>query len=322
MAVRTARGHAALATSAESKGKRGRRRWLPSAADVFVLPYALFLLAFGILPGIYALILTFASFPTGTPEYFTAGLQNFTTAFHDFRFASAFENMFQFLLVSVPFGVIGVTAIALLLHMRTGRFASAMRTIYFLPGAVAGPTSVLIALFMLDPEVSPFRGLLHALHMNQTVDVIQPSHLPVVFTLLGFFVGAGGWIAIFYGGLNGVSTDLLEAAAIDGANAWQTALYIKLPMIRRYVVYLAILTFAGNIQIFTEPQIISSSFSLAGIPTVSPTWSPNQLAYFFAFTNGNFGAAAAISLLMVAIGLIGALAIIRLTGFFRTDVAA
>jgi multiple sugar transport system permease protein len=158
--------------------------------------------------------------------------------------------------------------------------------------------------------------------MNQTVEVIQPSHLPLIFTLLGFFVGAGGWIAIFYGGLKGISADLLEAAAIDGANAWQTAFFIKLPMIRRYVIYLAILTFAGNIQIFTEPQLIGVSFSYVGISTISPTWSPNQLGYYFAFTNGNFGAAAAISLLMVAIGLAGALAIIRVTGFFRTDAAA
>jgi multiple sugar transport system permease protein len=321
MAARDAQKHSARFNPKPGE-KTWVRRWLPSTADLFVLPYVLVLLAFGILPGLYALILSFATYPNGTPVYFTAGLQNYATAFHDFRFASAFGNMLQFLLVSVPFGVIGVTSIALLLHLRKGWFANTMRTIYFLPGAAAGPTSVLIALFMLDPEVSPFRGLLHALNMKQTVQVIQPSHLPLLFTLLGFFVGAGGWIAIFYGGLNGISTDLLEAATIDGANAWQTALYIKLPLIRRYVVYLAILTFALNIQIFTEPQIISSSFSLAGIATISPTWSPNELAYTFAFTNGNFGAAAAISLLMVALGLAGALAIIRLTGFFRTDAAA
>jgi multiple sugar transport system permease protein len=320
MAVLEARKQVAPSPT-KTRVKTGVRRWLPTAADLFVLPYTLFLLAFGILPGVFALILSFANFSNGTPQYFAAGLQNYITTFHDFRFASAFANMFQFLLISVPFGVIGVTGIALLLHMRTGWFASAMRTIYFLPGAVAGPTSVLIFLFMLDPQVSPFRGLLTAMHMDQTIIVIQPSHLPLLFTLLGFFVGAGGWIVIFYGGLKGISTDVLEAAAIDGANAWQTALYIKLPMIRRYVIYLAILTFAGNIQIFTEPQLIGASFAYSGIGTISPTWSPNELGYYFAFNDGNFGAAAAISLLMVAIGLIGALAIIRATGFFRTDAA-
>ena len=298
------------------------KRWLPTPADLFVSPYVLFLLAFGILPGIYALILSFANFSNGTPQYFAEGIQNYIIAFHDFRFASAFTDLFGFLIISVPFGIIGVTSIALLLHLRSGWFADVMRTIYFIPGAATGATSVLIALFMLDPEVSPFRGVLTALHMDQFIVVIQPSHLPVIFTLLGFFVGAGGWIAIFYGGLNGISTDVLEAATIDGANAWQTTLYIKLPLIRRYVIYLAILTFALNIQIFTEPQIIASDFSFSGVGTISPTWSPNQLAYYFAFTQGNFGAAAAISLLMVALGLAGALLIIRATGFFRTDAVA
>ena len=321
MATQTALQQGAL-PAPKTLRKTGVRRWLPSTADLLVLPYVLFLLAFGILPGIYALVLSFAAFPLGTPQYFAAGLQNYVTAFHDFRFGPAFVNIFQFLLISVPFGVIGVTGIALLLHARGGWFTNLMRTIYFLPGAVAGPTSVLIALFMLDPQTSPFKGILQALHMQQTIEVIQPGHLPLIFTLLGFFVGAGGWIAILYGGLKGISTDLLEAAAIDGANAWQTALYIKLPMIWRYVIYLFILTFAGNIQLFTEPQIISQSFSYVGIATVSPTWSPNQLSYYFAFNYGNFGAAAAISLLMVAIGLAGAFAIIRVTGFFRTDASA
>src|SRR5579859_1205144 len=308
-------------TSVASQGKsRSRwRRFFPTAADVFVLPYVLFLLAFGLLPGLFALGLSFASFANGTPVYFAAGLQNYVTAFTDFRFGAAFVNVFEFLLISVPFGVIGVTAIALLLHLRMGWFSNAMRTIYFLPGAVAGPTAVLLALFMCDPQTSPFRGLFSIWHMQQIIDVIQPDHLPLLFTLLGFFVGAGGWIAILYGGLQGISNDLLEAAMIDGANGWQTAFLIKLPLIQRYVIYMLILTFAGNIQIFTEPQIISANFSFIGIATISPTWSPNQLGYYFAFSLGNFGAAAAISLLMVAIGLIGATLIIRVTGFFRTD---
>src|ERR1051326_3671112 len=174
MATQTALQPSALSTPKTVK-KTGVRRWMPTTADLLVLPYALFLLAFGILPGIYALVLSFASFPLGTPEYFKAGLQNYVTAFHDFRFGPAFVNIFQFLIISVPFGVIGVTGIALLLHARGGWFANLMRTIYFLPGAVAGPTSVLIALFMLNPETSPFRGLLQALHMEQTIDVIRPD---------------------------------------------------------------------------------------------------------------------------------------------------
>jgi multiple sugar transport system permease protein len=290
-------------------------------ADLFLLPYIVFLLAFGLLPGIVALILSFSSFEYGTPNYFAAGFHNFVLVFTDFRFGPALANISQFLIISVPLGIVGVVILALLLHAQTGWFANLMRTIYFLPGAVAGPTSVLIALFVFDPQVSPFRSLLNAFGYQQLVDVIQPSHLPLLFTLLGFFAGAGGWIAILYGGLKGIPTEIIDAAKVDGASAWQTALYIKLPAIRRYVIYLFIITFAGNIQLFTEPQLISASFSYVGITTISPTWSPNQLGYFFAFTNGNFGAAAAMSLLMVAVGLVGAILVIRLTGFFSTNVS-
>ena len=298
---------------------RHTRRIRALVADLFLLPYLVFLLVFGLLPGIFALILSFSSFENGTPNYFVAGLHNFVLVFTDFRFRPALVNISQFLIISVPLGIVGVVALSLLLHSRAGWFADLMRTIYFLPGAVAGPTSVLIALFVFDPQVSPFRSLLNAFGYQQLVDVIQPGHLPLLFTLLGFFAGAGGWIAILYGGLKSIPTDIIEAARIDGADAWQTALYIKLPTIRRYVIYLFIITFAGNIQLFTEPQLIGASFSFVGIATISPTWSPNQLGYFFAFTDGNFGAAAVMSLLMVAVGLTGAILVIRLTGFFRTD---
>ena len=78
------------------------------------------------------------------------------------------------------------------------------------------------------------------------IEVITPAHLPWIFTLIGFFAGAGGWIAIFYGALNNISQEVLEAATIDGCSAWQLAMYIKRPLISSYIIYMLILTFAGR----------------------------------------------------------------------------
>jgi multiple sugar transport system permease protein len=254
----------------------------------------------------------------GRPQLFAAGLQNYWFAFSDFRFGPVFANVAAFLAISLPLGVLGVVGLALLLHARDGTFSSAMRTLYFVPGAVAGPTAVLLAIFVFDPSVSPFRPLLQALGFTLVSDVIQPERLPLLFTLLGFFTGAGGWIAIFYGALNGISHEVIEAATMDGCSAWQTAWYIKQPLIRPYIAYMVILTFAGNVQLFAEPQLIGA----AGSAPISPTWSPNQLGYQFAFGLGNFGAAAAISLLMLAIGLLGAVLILKGTTIFRADAGA
>jgi len=184
---------------------------------------------------------------------------------------------------------------------------------------VTGPVLVLLAIFMLDPSISPFQNLLKGMGFNLLNDVIYPGSLPVIFTLMGFFVGAGLWIAIHYGALEAIPKEVIEAATIDGCNAWQIALLIKFPLIRPYVIYQFIVIFALNVQLFVEPQILGGGNSLGVGGNVPAVWSPNQLAYNFAFEMGNFGAASALSLMLLAIGLVAAYLIIRWTGFFNIE---
>jgi multiple sugar transport system permease protein len=306
---------AAQPSARKNTVKNAWRRWGLKSAHVLVLPYLLLLLAFGVLPGIYALIISFAKFDFGKPHLFQAGLSNYVSAFTDFRFLTAMKNVGLFLLISLPFGIAGVLFISLLLHARRGRFTDSMRTVYFIPGAVAGPTAVLLAIFMFDPNISPFAPLLQRMGYQTVNDVIVERHLPVIFTLLGFFAGAGAWIAIFYGALNNISEEVVEAAIIDGCNAWGLAWLIKRPLIMPFVIYMVILVFAGNVQLFAEPQLIGA----ANVAGISKYWSPNQLGYAFAFEQGNFGSSAALSLLMVAIGLLGAVLILSTTNIFKAD---
>ena len=298
----------------------GSSRWRRhKVAYLFVLPYFLVMLAFGLGPGLYALLLSFADFRTGLPKYFGAGFSNYLAVFKDFRFGFTFANIGKFLVISVPLGIAMVVILAVLLQMRPGRLTTALRTLYFVSGAVTGPILVLVVIFMLDPSISPFQGLLKGMGFNLTNDVIYPDSLPVIFTLMGFFAGAGMWIAIQYGALAAISTEVMEAATMDGCNAWQKVLYIKLPLIRPYIIYQFILIFAGNVQLFVEPQILGGGNNLGVGGNVPTVWSPNQLAYNFAFERGNFGAASALSLILLVIGLGAAYLIIRWTGFFKIE---
>jgi len=293
------------------------RRYLTSY--LLVLPYALVMLAFGLGPGLYALLLSFADFSTGVPSYFAAGFSNYLAVFKDFRFTFTMGNIAEFLVISVPLGIAMVVILAILLQMRPGRSSTALRTLYFTAGAVTGPVLVLLAIFMLDPSISPFQGLLKAMGFNLLNDVIHPGSLPVIFTLMGFFVGAGLWIAIHYGALEAIPKEVIEAATMDGCDAWQNALLIKFPLIRPYVIYQFIVIFALNVQLFVEPQILGGGNNLGVGGNVPAVWSPNQLAYYFAFEMGNFGAASALSLMLLAIGLGSAYLIIRWTGFFNIE---
>lgn len=295
---------------------RWRRRLV---AYLFVLPYILVMVAFGLGPGLYALLISFADFSRGVPKYFAAGFRNYLAVFKDFRFTFAFGNIGKFLVISVSLGIAMVVILAILLQMRPGKLTTALRTLYFVAGAVTGPVLVLVAIFMLDPSISPFQVLLKAMGFQLTNDVIYAGSLPVIFTLVGFFSGAGLWIAIQYGALEGIPPEVLEAATVDGCNAWQKALLIKLPIIRPYIIYQFILIFAGNVQLFVEPQILGGGNNLGVGGNVPAVWSPNQLAYNFAFELGNFGAASALSLILLLVGLGAAYLIIRWTGFFNIE---
>ena len=88
-----------------------------------------------------------------------------------------------------------------------------------------------------------------------------------------FFQGAGTWVVVLGGGLNGIPDALLEAARMDGATAWAIVWRVKLPMIRPWLGYMALLNLAYGFQMFLEPQVLSQVTH--GL--IPPQWTPNQL---------------------------------------------
>ncbi len=296
---------------------RSARRFRVNPAYIFLLPYMAAMLLFSLGPAIYSLLLTFATFQAGRPQFFQAGLKNIETVFKDPFLWPSFLNVLRFLVVSIPAGLIFVVLLALLLHARPNRFSLVMRTIYFLPGAVTGPALVMLFLFTFNPDLSVFRPVLHLLGFTDIKQVVNNDTAPVVFTIMGFFGGAGGWIAVFYGALQGISDEIIEAAIMDGCNPIQLAWLIKRPLISRYIAFMLINVLAGNVQLFAEPQLMSGVTA-----TISNLWSPNLVSYNWAFGLGNFGASAVISVMMMAIGIVLAYSVIRATNFYSTDTTA
>jgi multiple sugar transport system permease protein len=288
-----------------------RRRGTHGPGPLFLVPYLPFLLVFGILPMIYAVGLAFTDGAGGW-----AGFRNFTRTTGDYRFFPAFRHILLYTGVWLGLLVVLVVGLALLLHGRANRVSATFRFLFYIPGALAGASSVLVWLFMLDPGVSPGSFLLHHVLGSQLfVESIAPSKLPFIFAMIAFWTGAGGWIVVMYGALNTIPQDLEEAARIDGAGPVTIALRLKLPLLRKWIAYMVILSFATGTQLFVEPQLVNQ----ASLGLVPDTWSSNQLAYQMAFRYGDFNAAAAISVDLLAIGLVAAVVIVTRTGLFRAE---
>lgn len=257
----------------------------------------LLLLAFGIGPMIYALFLAFTKLGA------FVGFDNFVKVFGDFRFFPAVQHVAFFVAIWLVALIVLVTVLALIVHAVRVRWVSATsRFLFYIPGAFAGSASVMIWLFLLDPTVSPIEFLLQQFGFESFTQTVAQDNLPVIFAIIAFWVGAGGWIIILYGALNTISSDVMEAARIDGAGPLKTAWYIQIPLMRKWIVYMAIVSLAAGSQLFVEPRVLSQ----ASRGVVPKDYSLNQLAYQFAFgTQADYNGSAAISilLLVVAAGL-------------------
>lgn len=251
--------------------------------------------AFGLLPALYALYLAFTD---GTGAF--AGVDNFTKVLDDFRFLPAVTHVALYLVIWLVALVVLVTFLAIVVHAVRVRWLSrTLRLVFYLPGAVAGASSVLLWLFVLDPAAGPVSGLLHLMGFKSFVQVIVPGNLPPIFAIIAFWTGAGGWIVIMYGALNNISPDVIEAARIDGAGTARIAWHIQLPLLRKWISYMGIMSLAAGTQLFVEPQLLSQASS-AVVPN---DYSLNQLAYQYAFQQNDFNGAAAISLMLLVVAL-------------------
>lgn len=293
---------------ARSRGlRRGRRSRIGYA---FVAGYVVLLVMYGIGPTAYAMYLSLTDADGGF-----AGLANFAAAAADFRYLPAIGHVAAFLAIWLVLLLVLVVGLALLLHRLPQGASRTLRMLYYLPGALAGVASVLVWLFLLDPTVSPVSSLLGLLGYDTFGQVIAPGNLAVLFAVIAFWTGAGGWIVVMYGALNTISPDILEAARLDGASGWQLARRIQLPLLRKWIAYMAILAFAGGSQLFVEPELVSqASRAVAG-----RDYSMNQLSYTFAFQLNDINGAAAISIELLLASLVVAAFFVVRSGLFDAD---
>ena len=216
-------------------GPMRTRRAEALGAWTLLVPYTLLFLVGAAIPIGYAFVTALQKAPTPVdPTGGFGGLQSFVTVFTDHRFWNTFQNIFVVMIIWLPIMVLGIVGLALLLHASPSRFGGAMRFIYYIPGALGGIANFVLWVYLIDPQRSPIAFLWQGMGANSFKEVITAGNMPGILTAMLFFQGVGTWIIVVNGGLNGISEEVLEAARLDGANAWQLAWNVKLPIIRAH----------------------------------------------------------------------------------------
>jgi multiple sugar transport system permease protein len=157
--------------------------------------------------------------------------------------------------IGLPLGLALSLGLAMLLNQRLKAIAF-WRTVYFLPSVLSGAAVAVLWVWLLNPEF----GVLDLILRH--IGLPAPDWLGDTATALPSLIvvslwGIGGSIVIYLAGLQGIPTELYEAAEVDGANAWQRFLHVTLPMLSPVIFFNLIIGLIGQFQWFTEPYVMT-----------------------------------------------------------------
>ena len=207
---------------------------------LFVLPTLVaFLIAF-VVPFVMGVYLSFCEFTTVTNAKFV-GVANYIRAFsnQDFLRALIFTVLFAAVAI-VTINVFGFLLALMLTQKLPGR--NLFRTVFFMPNLIGGIVLGYIWQSMIN-------GVLSSFGMTMLMDA-KYGYWGLIILMNWQMIG---YIMIIYiAGLQNVSTDVLEAAKIDGANKLQTSFRVTIPMMMPSITICLFLTISNSFKMFDQ----------------------------------------------------------------------
>lgn len=234
------------------------------------------------------------------------GLGNYISLFSDDRFWRVLGNSLLFTVLYVPPVVILSMLLAVLLHGYLPGI-SIFRSAFFLPIVINVSVSAIAIQWVMDPQIGLLNRLLDGVGIPPQRWLTQPGWAMLVVSLVVIWSSAGFNIIIFLAGLENISSEIYEAAQVDGSTPWHTFIYITIPLLRPVTLLVAVLSMIGSLQVFGEIFLLTGG---------GPFGSTTVLAYYLyeqGFNNFKFGIAAAVGVVMTA--LIAVLTLIQFRFF-------
>jgi len=221
------------------------RRPIQRSFALFLLPtLAAFCIGF-IYPFFKGVYLSFCKFTT-TSNARWIGLDNYIKSFHDASFVHAFQ--YTALVAIVSLIVINVLAFAVAYALTRGiRGSNVFRTVFFMPNLIGGIVLGYIWSMIFDGILSRYG----------TSIVLSTPYGYWGLIILMAWQQVGYMMIIYIAGLQSVSTDMIEAAKIDGANGWHTLWHITIPTIMPSITICTFLTLTNSFKLFDQNLVLN-----------------------------------------------------------------
>jgi multiple sugar transport system permease protein len=280
----------AIAAPRRRRDRDGRDAWL------LVLPALVPVVLLSVYPLVQGIALGFTDSEAGLNQvvHFN-GVDNYTRLLGNELFWSSFRIGLIWAFGVTILQFLASLGLALLLNLDL-RLRWLARTLALIPWAMPPVVIAIMWRMMLNPTYGPVNDTMRSLGLPGDINWLGDfsTALPAVI-VVGVWAGMPQTTVTLLAGLQNVSPDLHEAAAIDGAGVWQRFWHVTLPALRPVIVAITSLDLIWNFNSFALVFVLT-----AGGPG-GQTMLPALFAYNEAFKYGNFGYAAAMGNVMVVV---------------------
>ena len=251
---------------------------------VFISPWILGFLLFTLLPMGAALVFSLTDFDLRRPdEIHFIGLQNYQRLLVDGNVHHSLLITVRFILITVPLNLAFSLGVAMLLNSPRVAGRTLFRTLFYMPIQIPLVAATLIWAGVLNGSSGWVNEALELVGLQGPDWIGNSSWVLVTLALIGLW-SCGNMMLIFIAGLQGVPTELYDAAKVDGAGRWTTFRRVTVPMITPIIFYNLLISLVTSFQVFIQPYVLKNGVpddatNLFNVNLYREAFSFNQMGY-------------------------------------------
>jgi ABC-type sugar transport system permease subunit len=268
---------------------------------LYVSPFIVGFILFAAIPMLASFVLSLTNFDPREPdEIGFIGLDNYSRLMGDPVVAESLWVTLRFAAMVVPLSLVAALGIAMLVNSKLLVGRNVFRTLFYLPIQIPIVASTLVWIGVLHATTGWLNLSLGAIGIDGPNWLQSTTWVGPALVLMGLW-GIGNMMLIFLAGLQGVPTELYDAAKVDGASPWQSFRNVTLPLISPVLFYNLIISLIATFQYFTQAFIISNG---RGDPDRATLFfNLNLYRQAFGFFNMGYASALAWVLVVIVLGL-------------------
>lgn len=261
----------------------------------YITPGMLIILLFCILPIFMTLYFSFTNYNLAKAPTFI-GFENYTKIFANPQIIQALKNTGIYVLITVPLQtIVALLAAAFLAEYLNNRFGMFLRSVIFVPLLVSYVSAAEIWRVIYQTNGGILNQVVKFFGGTEVNWLGSKSTALVCVCLVAVWKSAGYFMIIFYAGIMNISTDVKEAAIIDGATPWERFIHVTVPIIKP-ITYMVV-----TLGIIWSFQAFDLIYQMTG---GGPNFATTMLAYIvytFAFNEHRIGYASALAILLLIV---------------------